>query len=100
MERQPVGEVSGPVGAGAHPLGADVQPVVVQRRGIGDAEADLFAALDQDRGLAQFGQACSQHGAGEPAADDDHGEGGGGVVHGTSIVHDAAAGQTGIRFPG
>ncbi|MNI87548.1 hypothetical protein D3C73_1447560 [compost metagenome] len=71
--RQPVGEVGGPVRMGAHPFGANIEAVVVQGRGIGDAETDLFAALDQDRGLPHLGQARGQHGAGESAADDDHG---------------------------
>ncbi|MNE30247.1 hypothetical protein D3C80_1237530 [compost metagenome] len=80
VRRQPVDEVVGTVGHGAHSPGAHVQAVGIVQRGIGDAEADDVAALDQHGGLSAFGQAGGQHGAGKAAADDDHGQGGS-VVH-------------------
>ena len=77
---QPVDEVARPISQGAHSFGAHVQPMRVQRRGVGHAGAEGLAALDQDRGLTALGQPRGQHGAREAAADDDHGQGGG-VVH-------------------
>jgi len=82
MRRQPVDEVAGTIGHGAHPSGADVQAMGVIGGGIGHARTEGVAALDQDGGLVALGQTRGQHGPGKTAADDDHGEGGGGVVHG------------------
>ncbi|MNX97507.1 hypothetical protein D3C86_1298770 [compost metagenome] len=80
MRPQPVDEVAGLVRRGAHAPGADVQPVRVILRGVGDARTEGVAALDQDRRLSALGQPGRQHGAGKAAADNDHGQGGG-VVH-------------------